>query len=214
MILYHCRDGRSFRPLWAIEELGLDVDLRVLPFPPRVAAPEYLEENPLGTIPLLIDGETRMRESVMIGHYLAVKAGSDLAVAPGEPEYGRYLDMLTYGETTLTWPQAVALLYSLFAAEPDRLPRVVDDMRTRLATVFADLDRLLGTREWIAADRFTMADVSIAYAIRLSAYVDAFEPLSDRVKAYFARAAARPAYRAAEARQEGGMDRDKAERTA
>ena len=204
MILYHCRDGRSFRPLWAIEELGADCELRILPFPPRLAAPEYLAENPLGTIPLLIDGDTRMRESSMIGHYLAVKTGSDLAVAPGEAEYGRYLDMLAYGETTLTWPQAVALLYGTFPPEADRLPRVVEEMQVRLGVVFADLDRLLGTRDWIAADRFTMADISIVYAIRLSAYVGAFEPLSERVKAYFARAAARPGYVSAEARQAEG----------
>ena len=88
-ILYHCAGGRSFRPLWALEELGLAYDLRVLPFPPRLTSPKYLEENPLGTIPLLIDGDVRMRESVMIGHYLATKTCSDLVVAPDEPDYAR-----------------------------------------------------------------------------------------------------------------------------
>ena len=48
--LYHCADARSFRPLWALEELGLDYDLRMLPFPPRFLKKEYLQENPLGTI--------------------------------------------------------------------------------------------------------------------------------------------------------------------
>jgi glutathione S-transferase len=200
-ILYHCNDGRSFRPLWAIEELGLDCDLRILPFPPRLTSPDYLKENPLGTIPLLIDGDTRMRESAMIGHYLAIREGSDLAVAPTEADYGRYLDGLAYGETTLTWPQAVTFLYSIFAAEADRLPRVVDDMKVRLGIVFADLDRMLGRREWIAADRFTMADISIGYAIRLSKYVDVFDGLSDNLRAYFERLSARPGYRSAEARQ-------------
>ncbi len=203
-ILYHCNGGRSFRPLWALEELGLDYELRTLPFPPRLAAPEYLAENPLGTIPLLIDGDTRMRESVMIGHYLATRAGSDLAVAPDEPDYGRYLDALAYGETTLSWPQAVALLYGFFIPEDKRLPRVVDDMRARLATVFADLDQMLGSRDFIAADRFTAADISIGYAIKLSAFVGvaAFDPLPERLKHYFQRLADRPAYRRALAREE------------
>jgi glutathione S-transferase len=171
LILYHCIGGRSFRALWAMEELSVECELRVLPFPPRLTSPDYLAENPLGTIPLLIDGDTRMRESSMIGHYLATKAGSDLAVAPTEAAYGRYLDGLAYGETTLTWPQAVALLYGTFPPEAERLPRVVDDMKARLGVVFGDLDRLLGDREWFAADRFTMADVSIGYAIQLSAYI-------------------------------------------
>jgi len=195
-ILYHCSGGRSFRPLWALEELGLDYDLRILPFPPRFAAPEYLAENPLGTIPLLIDGDVRMRESVMIGHYLASKADSDLIVAQDEPDFARYLDALTYGETTLSWPQGVALFYGFFQPEEKRLPSVADDMRVRLAAVFADCDLMLGDREFIAADRFTMADVSVGYAIKLSAFpaVGAFDAIPARLKAYYERLTQRPAY--------------------
>jgi hypothetical protein len=51
IILYHCAAARSFRPLWTLEELGLPYDLRMLPFPPRVLAREYLALNPLGTFP-------------------------------------------------------------------------------------------------------------------------------------------------------------------
>jgi len=198
LILYHCAGGRSFRALWAMKELGIDCELRILPFPPRLTSPEYLKENPLGTIPLLIDGATRMRESSMIGHYLAIRADSDLAVGPQEADYGRYLDGLAYGETTLTWPQAVALLYGTFPPEADRLPRVVDDMKARLGVVFADLDRMLDGRDWFAADRFTMADVSIGYAIKLTAYIGVYDRLSERVRSYFERLSARPAYQRAD----------------
>ena len=58
--LYHCSAARSFRPLWMLEELGLAYELKMLPFPPRVFAKDYLAINPLGTIPYLIDGDTRM----------------------------------------------------------------------------------------------------------------------------------------------------------
>ena len=44
--LWHCPDARSFRVLWALEELGLPYTLHLLPFPPRAKAPEYLEINP------------------------------------------------------------------------------------------------------------------------------------------------------------------------
>ena len=56
--LYHCADARSFRPLWALEELGLPYELHILKFPPRLRQPEYLEVNPLGTIPAMKDGDT------------------------------------------------------------------------------------------------------------------------------------------------------------
>ena len=42
--LWHCVNARSFRPLWALEELGLDYDLKILPFPPRAFAKHYFDE--------------------------------------------------------------------------------------------------------------------------------------------------------------------------
>src|SRR5258708_33521295 len=89
--LYHCMDARSLRPLWMMEELGLPYELKMLPFPPRVLAKEYLNENPLGTIPLLLDGETRMTESSAMCEYLATRYGpTQLAVTPDDADFGSY----------------------------------------------------------------------------------------------------------------------------
>lgn len=71
--LWHCQNARSFRVLWALEELGLNYDLRILSFPPRANHKEYLSENPLGTVPLLRDGETEMTESCAILEYLGAR---------------------------------------------------------------------------------------------------------------------------------------------
>ena len=45
MKLWHCNGARSLRALWTLEELGLDYELEVLPFPPRIFQREYLAEN-------------------------------------------------------------------------------------------------------------------------------------------------------------------------
>ena len=52
--LYHCADARSFRALWALEELGLDYELTLMPFPPRFRFEGYKDVNPLGTVPALL----------------------------------------------------------------------------------------------------------------------------------------------------------------
>src|SRR5271157_5717314 len=84
--LWHCVDARSFRALWALEEVGAPYRLEILPFPPRYLARDYLQINPLGTIPLMIDGDVRMTESAAICQYLAERyAGPPLAVRPDEP---------------------------------------------------------------------------------------------------------------------------------
>src|SRR6202040_3073453 len=71
--LYHCADARSFRALWALEELGLPYELVLMPFPPRARVPGYRDLNPLGTVPVMFDGEHRMTESAAMGHYLGAK---------------------------------------------------------------------------------------------------------------------------------------------
>ena len=70
MKLYHCRNARSLRPLWTLEELGADYELVNMPFPPRSAYPGYLGINPLGTVPTFVDGPLTMTESTGICHYL------------------------------------------------------------------------------------------------------------------------------------------------
>jgi len=202
--LYHCRDARSFRPLWALEEIGAPYELKVLPFPPRFRAREYLEINPFGTIPLLIDGETRMTESAAICQYLADRyAGPPLSVASSEPGYGAYLNALHFGEATLTFPQTIALRYSQLEAPERRLPQAVADYsRWTLARMRA-FETWLGGAEYAAAGRFTMADVSIAYALMLTKYVELWDQVPERLRTYFDRLAARPAFVRAKQAQGG-----------
>jgi glutathione S-transferase len=48
--LYHCRNTRSLRPLWTLEEMGFAYELETMPFPPRQLRKDYLRINPLGTV--------------------------------------------------------------------------------------------------------------------------------------------------------------------
>jgi glutathione S-transferase len=77
--LYHCIAARSFRPLWAVEELELPYELKMLPFPPRALDKTYLSINPLGTVPAFFDGDVRMTESSAICQYLGEKYGKKKA---------------------------------------------------------------------------------------------------------------------------------------
>ncbi|MET0743430.1 MAG: glutathione S-transferase N-terminal domain-containing protein, partial [Microvirga sp.] len=110
--LYHCVSARSFRPLWALEELRLPYDLVMLPFPPRMRSRAFLDLNRLGTVPLYVDGPLRMTESAAICEFLAARhSPGGLAVAVHEEAYGDYLNWLHFGEATLTFPQTLVLRY-------------------------------------------------------------------------------------------------------
>ena len=127
--LWHSLDTRSFRVLWTFEELALrrgrDYALHTMRFPPRQHQPEFLEHNPLGTVPWFEHkkaGESRprasMSESCAVALYLAELHSSPLALAlrSGDDEYGSFLNWLHHAET-ITFPQAVVMRYALFERE-------------------------------------------------------------------------------------------------
>ena len=112
--IYSCENSRGVRPIWTAEEMGLDYELIMMPFPPRVFMKEYLETNILGTVPFMVDGSVKMTESVAISQYLEEKYGpSDLQVTPDEDDYPNYLNWLFHSDATLTFPQPVVLRYKL-----------------------------------------------------------------------------------------------------
>lgn len=202
LTLYHCADARSFRALWALEELGLAYELKLLPFPPRVLQPDYLALNPLGTIPLLVDGETRMTESAAIIQYLATKDGpSVLSVEPGDPAYGAWLNGLHFGEATLTFPQTLVLRYTRLEPKERRNPQVAEDYARWFVARLRGLDARLAQGEFYCADRFTGADISVAYALLLATTLGLADRFSPAIAAYWARMQDREGFRRAKAAQ-------------
>ncbi len=173
IVLYHCANARSFRPLWTLEEMGLPYELKMLPFPPRVHAKDYLSVNPLGTIPTLLDGPLRMTESAAICQYLATRYGpTPLAVAPDEPDFGLYLNWLHFGEATLTFPQTIVLRYSRLEPPERRLPQAVEDYTRWFLGRLRGIEAALADRDFLCAGRFTVADISVGYALMLTGFID------------------------------------------
>ncbi|MDC6167277.1 glutathione S-transferase family protein [Paucibacter sp. XJ19-41] len=198
LTLYHCLSARSFRPLWALEELGLNYQLIVLPFPPRVHDKGYLALNPLGTVPLLLDGETRLTESAAICQYLAARHDpGGLDVSTAEADYGAYLNLLHFGEATLTFPQTLLLRYRFFEPAERRQPQVAEDYAKWFLARLRTLQPRLAAQDWLCAGRFTAADISVGYALLLARHLGLDAQFTPAVAAYWARLQQRDGWRRA-----------------
>lgn len=202
--LYTCARSRGFRATWAAEEAGVDLDIKLLPFPPRFLAPEYLELNPLGTVPLLVDGDAHMTESCAIAHYLATRDGyTDLAVSPGEADYAAYCDFTYHADATITFPQTVYMRFVLF--EKDKgLQEAGEAYAKWFWKRLVKLEQRLESREYLCADRFTVADICCGYALILAESVGLEDGVPDRLKAYRKRLKARDGFRRAWERENAG----------
>ena len=166
MKLYHCKNSRSLRPLWTLEEMQLDYELVTMNFPPRFEHDGYLDVNPLGTVPSFVDGGVTLTESTAISHYLAEKYGQTLlTVASDEIGYGEYLNWLYRSDATLTFPQTLVLRYTRLEPEERRLPQVVEDYTKWYLSRLRSVESALEDREYLCADRFTIADIAVGYAL-------------------------------------------------
>jgi len=206
--LYHCANARSFRVLWMLEELGAPYRLEMLPFPPRVLHREYLRINPQGTVPLLVDGETRMTESAAICQYLAsVNAPTSLNVEREEAGYGDYLNWLHFGEASLTFPQTLVLRYTLLEPEDRRQPQAAEDYAQFFFVRLRALERLLEAQDFACAGRFTAADISIGYALLLARVLGHHERFGPAVQQYWKRLSSRAGFERAMAVQDAAAAR-------
>ena len=199
--LYHVPTSRSLRVLWAVEEMGAKIEVKSLGAQPRLQEPEYLAINPAGTLPALIDGDRAIYESLAICDYLAARHGSDLIVAPGEPERPEFVQWLLYGEATLQAPLSVM-------ARVDRIRHKTPEMQAGIDAVLADarhslsmrlklLEQRLEGRDFLVAGRMTLADISVGYPLNNLGKPAHAGLLGPRATAYRARLVARPAFQRA-----------------
>jgi glutathione S-transferase len=193
--LWHCAGSRSIRPLWTLLEMGLDFELETMLFPPRFAHPGYTELNPIGTVPFFTDSSdpanlVSMTESSGISQYLADKYGpTDLAVLPSEPAYGEYLNWLHRSDATL-----------ILEPEATRLPKVAEDYTKWFFSRLRSVELALSDgREFLCADRFTLADISVGFALHFAELLSLKDGFKPYTLAYVERLKQRPSFQQATA---------------
>lgn len=179
---------RDLRLRWACEEADLNYAVRTVPFEGRET--NHLSRQPFGQVPFLNDGALEIFESGAGLLHLARKSDKLMPPDPvGEAE-------------TLQW--TIAALNSIeMVTVPWWFLKLCGDEDNQLTEWMGQrldqLERILNAREWLAADRFTVADLLMADVLRVSDV----RSFGDRpaTEAYVARATDRPAFRKAQADQ-------------
>ncbi|WP_439123608.1 glutathione S-transferase family protein [Marivita sp.] len=186
------RATRAFRPLWMLEELG--VPYEHIPAAPR--SDEVRAHSPLGKVPVLVDGDHVIGDSMAILTYLADKHGvftypaGTVERAKQDAWTFRVLDEVD----AILW---TAAKHSFVLPEDERVPDVKDSLKAELAR---NLDRIGGelTSECLMGDDPTVPDFLLAHCLgwaRNAKFPDAPDVLVDYVR----RLKSRPAFERAAA---------------
>ena len=163
-------EGRGFRVVWLLEEMGLPYRLRDVDLLAGVENDaEFLKINPAGFIPAIRDGDVTMVESVAIMAYLLARYGPT-TLAPGaqDPAFPGYQQFLHLGEAGLA-----ASLYFVSGARNIAPESERDNWSARQAMgVFTSrlklVTRQLEVAPYMAGDVFTAADISVGYALEMA----------------------------------------------
>ena len=202
MTVYSAPNTRAIRVIWVLEEIGAKAEIKSMPYPPRQHAPDYFAVNPTGMVPLLIDGEVRLSESMAICDYLATKHGSPLIVPPNDPERPQFLQWLWYGESTLMTPLSRLNIVRQVERQFERkggheVDALIAGARDHVAERLEMLEQRLEGRDFLVAGRLTLADISVSYPLHLVGLLGVDNLLGPRSVAYRERLRARPAHQRA-----------------
>ncbi|KCZ88017.1 glutathione S-transferase family protein [Hyphomonas jannaschiana] len=179
---------RDMRLRWACEEAGLEYDVRTVPFENRGA--EHLERQPFGQVPFLSDGDLRIFES---GAGLLHLARKSETLMPGDA--AGQAETLEWVIAALNSIEMVSVPWWFLQMTGGDEGGLAGWLEGRLGHV----ERVLGEREYLAAGRFTVADLLMADVLR----VPKVREFGDRpaTQAYVARITNRPAFQRAHAAQ-------------
>jgi len=179
---------RDLRLRWACEEAGLGYSVRTVPFDGRET--NHLSRQPFGQVPFLNDGELEMFESGAGLLHLARKNEKLMPRDPvGEAETVQWMI------TALNTIEMVTVPWWFLEVSGEEDKGLADWMGNRLD----QLEKVLNEREWLAADRFTAADLLMADVLRVSKVRSSGDrPATDT---YVTRVTDRPAFKKARADQ-------------
>jgi glutathione S-transferase len=199
LTVHHLGRSQSERIVWLCEELGLDYALQRYERDPatRLAPPEYKALHPIGTAPVITDGDLVLGESGAIIEYIIAKyGGGRLARQSAHPEFADYVYWLHYANGSCP-----ALLHRMLRARrlaPAPGHRVHLDMQARLDRALDSLNRRLGEADYLAGSELTAADIMIVFSLTTMRTFTSYELKPyPHILGYLRRVGSREAYRRA-----------------
>lgn len=163
--------------------------------------PEFLALNPLGTVPVLVDGSVMeggavIRESHVILRYLAARTGAE-ALYPtplaARARVEAWMDWVAYD---MSMPMRGAYLGGELGLSPWNRASFVQLGRAEYAKRMGQLDAALRDAPYLTGEAFTLADIPAGFVVHRWFSMTSVErrPMP-ALDAYYARLSERPAYR-------------------
>ncbi|TRD12478.1 glutathione S-transferase family protein [Erythrobacter insulae] len=213
LTLHHLEYSQSFRVLWLLEALGAPYELKSYNRHPEtnLAPDDYKALSPLGTAPVVTDGDLVLAESNAIMDYiLDAYPQSDLRPAAGHKDRARHLFWFHAAQGSLMSTQGINMVLTLLETRTPwpiswLLRKIFGQVRTifvnpRLDALFALMEKDLGKQPFFGGQNLTAADITLVYPMYAARDKGTFDADYPNISAWFTRIEALPSFMAARAR--------------
>jgi glutathione S-transferase len=189
---------RALRVIWMLEEMGVPYQVKAVDFAARAEDTDFIDANPVGSLPAFRDGEVTMMESCAILEYLGGRYGpTQLSPGPDDPSYPAYLTFLHFGEASLAGPMNVIIATRFYAPEDQKQHWGAIFAVDNFVRKAAALTQRLQESPYLAGPDFTAADISCGYAIGFARSLGVGKRLDPVLVDYLERLTDRAAYKRA-----------------
>ena len=149
--------GNAYKAALTMELSGFDWEpVHVDFFNGETRTPEFRAINPMGEVPVLRDGDLTLSQSAVIQLHVARRTGRFGGTDPDE-----VLRWLMWDNHKLSTQVGTTRFLMNFLPEDKRPMAVIPFLQGRLKAAYTVLNDHLATRDWVAADRPTIADLSL-----------------------------------------------------
>jgi glutathione S-transferase len=166
MQLYEFTPTRSIRARWILQELGVDFEsIAVNLGASEHRRPDFLKINPAGKLPVLVDDDLVLTESVAIVLYLAEKYPHKGFLPTDIKQRSQIYRWLLFAATELEQPLWRIARHTALYPEHLRLPAEIALARQDFTNMVAVLEKHIQGQPFIVGHTLTVADFVCAYTL-------------------------------------------------
>jgi glutathione S-transferase len=207
LTVHHLGKSQSERIVWLCEELEIPYELKryARDAATMLAPADYKALHPIGTAPVITDGDVVLAESGAVVEYIVEKYGEGrLKLSASHLDFAPFLYWFHFANGTLQANMGRLMILNRLKLADDN--QILLGTKARVDRAFDLLDVRTREAEYLAGYEFTLADIMIGFSLTTMRYFQPYD-LSGcpNIIRYLGRISSRAAYRRAMEKGDPGM---------
>jgi glutathione S-transferase len=207
LTIHHLGKSQSERIVWLCEELELPYELKCHARDAKtmLAQSDYKALHPIGSAPVITDGDLLLAESGAIVEYIIAKYGKGrLTLGVDDPGFAQFLYWFHFANGTLQANLGRLMILNRLKLADDN--PILLASKARVDRAFDLVEARTREAEYLAGSAFTTADIMMGFSLTTMRYFQPYDlSRCPNIVKYLARIGARPAYQRAMAKGDPGM---------